>query len=50
MDMAPSVVWMSMFLTSHRILLIVLEPLRHSRADLRYEKDVFALIHVMVFA
>ena len=52
MDMALSVVWMSMsmFLMSHEILLKVLEPLRHSRADLNNEKDVFALIHAMVFA
>ena len=34
--MALSVVWMSMsmFLMSHWILLKVLDPLRHSRADL----------------
>ena len=50
MDMALSVVWMSMFLISHQTLLIVLEPLRHNRADLNNEKDVFALIHEMVFA
>ena len=29
---------------------LILEPLRHSRADLNNEKDVFALIHEMVFA
>ena len=38
--MAFSVVWIS----------IVFEPLRHNRADLNNEKDVFALIHEMVFA
>ena len=32
------------------ILLIVFEPLRHNRADLNNEKDVFTLIHEMVFA
>ena len=53
MDMALSVVWMSMsmsmFLMSHGTFLIVLEPLRHNGADLN-EKYVFALIHEMVFA
>ena len=50
MDMALSVVWMSMFLMSHETLLIVLEPLRNNRAHLIDEKNVFALIHEMVFA
>ena len=52
MDMALSVVWMSMsvFLMSHVTLLIVLEPLRHNRADLNKTKDIFTLIHEMVFA
>ena len=50
MDMALSVVWISMFLMSHGTLLIVFEPLRHNRADLNNEKDVFALIHEIVFA
>ena len=52
MDMALSVVWMSMsvFLMSHVTLLIVLEPLRHNRADLNKTKDISALIHEMVFA
>ena len=52
MDMALSVVWMSMsmFLMSHGTFLIVLEPLRHNGADLNNEKYVFALIHEMVFA
>ena len=50
--MALSVVWMSMsvFLMSHVTLLIVLEPLRHNRADLNKTKDISALIHEMVFA
>ena len=50
MDMALSVVWMSMFLMSHETLLIVLEPLRHNRAHPIDDKNVFALIHEMVFA
>ena len=52
MDMALSVVWISMsvFLMSHVTLLIVLEPLRHNRADLNKTKDISALIHEMVFA
>ena len=52
MKMALSVVRMSMsmFLMSHGTLLIVLDSLRHHRADLNNEKDVFALIHEMVFA
>ena len=50
MDMALSLVWMSMsmFLMSHGTLLIVFEPLRHSRADLNNEKDVLIIIIIII--
>ena len=38
-----------MFSILQRIFLIVLEPLRHNKADRRIEKEIFALIHAIVF-